>query len=173
MIDLSIDDLSKKLEMPKTNDGQMEPDQRDFRDFPTYRIMRLHQALTAQAIAILNSQSSLNQAEWRILSTIASGAASAAREVANYSNIDPGMISRTLRDLEHEGLVMTSRSQSDRRVLEISLTRKGHALYEKILPAMQARQERLLTALNPEECESLFRILSKLQNVADQPLSDS
>ena len=148
-------------------------EERDFRRFPTYMIMRLHRALTAQAVEILSSQSSLNQAEWRILSTVASGVATAAREVAIYSNIDPGMISRTLRKLEHEGLATTSRSESDRRVLEIKITLKGKRMYEKILPLMLARQERLMAALDPAERKAFSRILSKLQEVAEEPLQGS
>ncbi len=145
-----------------------QPPNRDVRSFLTYRIVRLHQAMNAQAVAILQSKCDLTQGQWRVIATIGSGMAAAARDIAIMTNMDPAMISRTLRSLEAQGLVTTHRPDQDRRVLNAELTDAGREIYEKVLPGMQARQERLLSALSPDERAVIFQIIEKLQRAAEK-----
>lgn len=142
--------------------------QRDIQEFLTFKIVQLHHALDAQAVEILRSVGSLTQGQWRVLSTVGAGMASASREVARLTTLDPAMISRTLRVLERDGLVTTRRAESDRRILEIVLTEKGRQAYERTLPHMRARQTALLDALDPQDRVAVFRIIDMLQGTVDK-----
>ena len=139
---------------------------RPLTQFLTYRVLRLHHALNAQAVAILARVSGLNLGQWRTLAMIGSGDALTASDLARRTGLDPAFISRTVRSLEEAGLLRTARSDADRRVVTIELTGKGAKLHRRTLPFMQARQEALLAALAPEERDAIFRIIDKLERAA-------
>jgi DNA-binding MarR family transcriptional regulator len=85
------------------------------------------------------------------------------RELRSRLGIDSGYLSRVLRSLETQGLVMTRANREDRRVRRASLTRAGlherkeldrrsDALASSILQALSARQrDRLMTAMGEVE----------------------
>ena len=152
--------------LPETLSSGAAP--RPLTRFLTYRILRLHQALNAQAVAILTDVSGISLGQWRVLAMVGSDAEMTAREVARRTGFDPAFISRTVRSLEMAGLVRTARSGTDRRVVQIELTEKGAELHRRTLPFMRARQEALLAALAPEEREAVFRIIDKLERAAQR-----
>ena len=134
--------------------------------FLTYRILRLHHALNAQAVAILAEVGGISLGQWRVLAMIGSGGALTARDLARRTGLDPAFISRTMRSLERAGFVRTARSDADRRVVTVELTAEGAELHDRTLPVMQARQEALLQALAPDERDAIFRIIDKLERAA-------
>ena len=157
--------------MPPTPDSGTPPAgdaPRPLTEFLTYRIVRLHQALNAQAIAVLNEVSGISLSQWRILAMVGSGGALTARDLARSTGFDPALISRTVHALEKAGLVRTARSGADRRVLTVAPTAAGAEIHERTLPIMRARQEALLGALTPEERSAVFRIIDKLERAARQ-----
>ena len=141
---------------------------RPLTQFLTYRILRLHHALNAQAVAILTEVSGISLGQWRILAMVGSGGALTARDVARRTGFDPAFISRTVRSLEETGFLRTARSDVDRRVMTLELTARGAELHDRTLPFMQARQEALLAALAPEERDAIFRIIDKLERAAQR-----
>jgi DNA-binding MarR family transcriptional regulator/GNAT superfamily N-acetyltransferase len=78
-------------------------------------------------------------------------------------DLDSGYLSRMLRALEHDGLVTVAASQSDRRVREARLTRKGRAelrvldrrsdaLAQSLLdPLTEAQRSKLVSAMRDVE----------------------
>ncbi|MEM9059376.1 MAG: MarR family transcriptional regulator [Pseudomonadota bacterium] len=147
----------------KANDSNHEL---ELTQFLTYRVVKLHHALNAQAVAVLDRVAGITLAQWRIIALIGSGTAKTARDIAQKSIIAPAVISRTTRTLEDAGLLSTRRPSSDRRVLEMTLTDEGRRIYETTLPHMQARQRALLKALAPEERDVIFEMFEKLETAA-------
>ena len=141
---------------------------RPLTQFLTYRVLRLHQALNAQAIAVLDEVSGISPGQWRILAMVGSGGALTARDLARSTGFDPALISRTVHALEKTGLLQTARSGPDRRVLAVELTEAGAEVHDRTLPIMQARQEALLGALTRAEQRAIFRIIDKLEEAARQ-----
>lgn len=158
--------LSSKSPEPAADDDDLKP--RELNQFLTYRVVRVHHALNAQAVAVLDRVAGITLPQWRVLAMVGSGLATTARDIAKKSIIDPAMISRTVHGLEETGHMTTSRPDSDRRVLQITLTEKGREVYERILPNMQARQESLLGALEPSERDAIYKILDKLEIAAER-----
>lgn len=132
----------------------------------SYRVVRLHHALNAQTVAVLERVAGISLAQWRVLVMVGSGTATTARDISRMSIVDPAMISRTTHALEEAGMLQTHRPESDRRVLELSLTPKGRDIYDRTLPHMQARQDVLMNHLDPGERDAVFRILEKLEVAA-------
>ncbi len=137
--------------------------------FITYRIARLHAALDRQAADILKKVSGLRQSEWKILLVLGGvRAALTSKDIARLNKLDPAIISRTLRSLEDDGLLVAKRSDVDRRTVNLTLSTRGRAKFEATVPLMQARQRAVLSALSREELKMVWKILDKLENVAEQ-----
>jgi DNA-binding MarR family transcriptional regulator len=145
---------------------QTDPPSRPLRDFLTFRLARLTQALNAQATEVLQSAGAIGLTDWRVLAMIAGGGAASARDIVTLTGFDAAQVSRALRHLEDTGLVLTVRDSTDRRMRPVRLTARGQALYDRLVPMMQRRQEALLSALNPEERQAIFGIIDKLQDAA-------
>lgn len=130
--------------------------------FLTYRLNALHIALNRQAGRILDRLSGLSLPEWRVIALLGAGASVNATQIGQISGADQGLLSRTLRSLEKGGLVISERDPSDKRSVKLMLTAKGCAVYDKVLPNMQARQRALMQALNKSEQFAVFSIIDKL-----------
>ena len=141
---------------------------RELTKFLSYRVVRLHHALNAQALAVLERVAGITLAQWRVIAMVGSGAATSSRDIVRKSIIDPALISRTVKGLEDAGLLTTSRLKNDRRVISLSLTPSGQDVYDHTLPRMQARQEALIEALDPAEQDAIFLIFDKLEMAADR-----
>lgn len=144
-----------------------EPADRPLQLFITYRLSILSGKLNRQANIVLNRAGKLRVPEWRILALLNLRDDMIGSRIADLVSIDPGLVSRSLRALEKRGLIATRRSNDDRRSTVTSLTAAGRALYAKVLPAMQRRQQRLLSVLTSEERAAFMRITDKLEIAAD------
>ncbi len=134
----------------------------------SYRVLRTHLALNAQATDILASTAGVTLSQWRVMSFVGSGDATTARGIANASGLFPAVISRAMKALEERGLLATERLQEDRRTLSLRLTDKGQEIYDRTRPLMLARQDALFDALSPEERGMIIGALEKLEMAADQ-----
>lgn len=153
--------------MPKTGIDHPKPE-RELTEFLSYRIVRLHQALNNQATALVASIAGVSLIQWRVIAMVGSDTARTARELVRKSVIDPAVISRTVRGLEAAGIMESSRSPGDKRVLELHLTPSGEEIYQRTFPKMQKRQAALLDALDPAEQDVIFGILDKLEVAAEK-----
>ena len=154
--------------MSEPADTDHPPAGRSLPQFLSYRIVKLHQALNAQASAILEEKAGITLGQWRIIAMIGTATAQTSRDLAQRSAMDPAFVSRTLRTMEDDGLVEISRAEHDRRMLVVSLSPKALRIFEETMPTMQARQQALLDALDPVEQDVVFRIIDKLELAAEQ-----
>lgn len=96
-----------------------------------------------------------------ILLAMQSGLASTPFELSKMLSVDTGLMTRMLDKLEAKGLLERSRNADDRRVVDLTLTKKGQkvaAESPKIAPeVLNAR----LTKFTKAEFEELCRLLQK------------
>lgn len=89
------------------------------------------------------------------------GIAATPFEMSKHLSIDTGLMTRMLDKLEAKGLLKRSRSNTDRRVVDLKLTRKGETAAEEIpdiaLPVLNGR----LRNFSKAEFEELQRLLGK------------
>lgn len=147
-------------------------DELPLQSFLTYRLARLNAMLNRQAGRILQQNGQLKIPEWRILALLAAHGELNGRMIGEIAGLDAGLASRTLFALEQRGLTVFSRRADDRRTLWACLTPAGSDLYARIRPLMQARQERLLATLSPEERVGIFRIIDKLMTSVEADLDE-
>lgn len=72
--------------------------------------------------------------QWVVLMRISSGVGNTASELCRSFGQDSGAMTRMLDRLEGQGLIQRERSEEDRRVVRLSLTEAGRALYPSLRP---------------------------------------
>lgn len=132
----------------------------------TYRLSRLYHTMNAQALEVLEKTSGIGIGQWRVLAMLGSERIRTSKELCANMKLDRAFISRTLRSLESEKLVRTERPESNRRILNVELTKKGREIYEKTLPVMRQRHGVLMASLDQNEQQVVFDIIDKLEQAA-------
>ncbi len=73
-----------------------------------------------------------------------------------------GNITLVIDNLEKQGLARREKDLKDRRKVAVKLTDEGTDLIEKIFPDHAKTAQRIFSVLDPEEQDSLSRLLKKL-----------
>lgn len=135
--------------------------------FLTYRLSRVQAKLNAQAGALLKRHAGLTLSQWRILALVGSAGQTRLSDLARGAALDKGMLSRNLKNMIAEGLVLARQDDVDQRVQHLSLSPAGRDLFERTLPRMQMRQKHLRESLTSAELASLNAALDKLEIAAE------
>lgn len=137
--------------------------------FITFRMTRLSNALRNNLSKRYLEEFGLSLPEWRLLALITRFSPVRFSELTNRSSMDKGQVSRTLRVMSKGGLikmkVLKQRSRSAEALaapVVVSVTPKGRALYESVLPVARRRQAEMLLNLTVAERVQLYTILDKL-----------
>jgi len=103
----------------------------------------------------------LNTAQFDILSRIGAASGISQKELAAALLVTKGNISQLLNKMEQDGLV--ARRQQGRMNC-LSLTDKGQALFETVVPQQERQITNLLAPLSRDEQRTLLRLLQKLDH---------
>ncbi|WP_434055829.1 MAG: MarR family winged helix-turn-helix transcriptional regulator [Roseibium sp.] len=136
--------------------------------FLTYRLSRVQAKLNTQAQRILSEAADISLIQWRIIALIGSSGDSHAGELTRRAALDKGLFSRNLKTLMKRGMVTSREDKADHRIAILSLTGDGHALYQKVLPIMRARQRALRSSMTKSELDTLHSALDKLEIAAER-----
>ncbi|CAM5217906.1 MarR family transcriptional regulator [Bosea thiooxidans] len=90
------------------------------------------------------------------------GRALSPSELAQDMMISTSAMTNRLDRLQKRGLIERRADPEDRRALRIVLTEGGFALADRIVASHVATEERLVSALTPEERAQLRRLLAKI-----------
>ena len=135
--------------------------------FLTFRLMRVHTKLNAQATRILRETSGLTLSQWRVLALIGAEGEARMSDIARATALDKGLLSRNLKALIEAGQIEANADDADHRAQKLRLSAAGQALFERTLPVMRARQARLRADLSAEELETFYTVLDKLEHAAE------
>lgn len=137
--------------------------------FLTYRIVRLHSKLNAQALRLLRREGGLTITQWRVLSLTGSlGGETTFTEIVSGSQMDKGQLSRGIKDLLKQGLIAARSNDKDQRQQHLMLTPRGKEIYARMLPKMRQRHQHLLAGLSETERSMIYEIFDKLEVAADE-----
>ncbi|UOA26599.1 MarR family transcriptional regulator [Pseudosulfitobacter sp. DSM 107133] len=138
----------------------------DLRQFLTYRLSKLQNALNAQAGHVLASHGDITLTEWRILYILRSMSTATMSQIVKESRLDKAQISRAIKGLVDKGLIASVQDERDQRRQLLSATAEGRALKEKILPIMMRRQEAMTEGLTQAEIDTFIKVLDQLDETA-------
>jgi DNA-binding MarR family transcriptional regulator len=111
----------------------------------------------------------LTAVQWAPLMMISRGGAATAANLARELNTDTGAMTRMLDRLEAKGLLCRTRSNSDRRVVELTLTDAGRAATERIPFNLSRAYNAQLAGFTPSEFSQLKELLRRLIQNAPPP----
>lgn len=135
--------------------------------FP-YRIAVLAEQVSLATAQVYRTRFALGRDEWRVLAALAEQGEVRAADVKERTTLDKMQVSRALARLESDALVARLPDPADGRAWRVRVLPAGMALYRKIVPMVQAREEYLLSDLSPEEREALAKALEKVEARARQ-----
>ena len=96
-----------------------------------------------------------------ILLSMKDGAATTPFELSKLLSIDTGLMTRMLDKLEAKGLLKRSRSVEDRRVVNLTLTKKGEEVEARVPQIAVRVLNARLRKFTKAEFEELRRLLGK------------
>ncbi|MEO1307393.1 MAG: MarR family winged helix-turn-helix transcriptional regulator [Pseudomonadota bacterium] len=131
--------------------------------FVTFRLARLQSSLNAQAIAILKSQSGLSLVEWRLIQTLRMFKRASLTEIATHVQMDKGQLSRKIKTMIAKDLLRVETDQQDQRVQHLHLTEAAEAISKQMMPIMEARQNRLLAEVSPQNLKVFYNVIEKIE----------
>ena len=105
----------------------------------------------------------IGMSEWRAMMAIGSSSHRIVREVAEMADLDYAAASKSLKLLETRGLVAIEQTQRRGRAAIASLTPEGLAVYRKLRDSARRRQARLLATFTPDEVETLWSLLRRVE----------
>lgn len=137
--------------------------------FLTYRLARIQSKLTAKDSRMLRELAGITTTQWRIIAILGSHGLCTAAQLSRIATMDKGLISRTVKSLQAEGLISTSRKATDNRAMYLDLTVAGRDIFDRMMPRMQARQTALRAYLQDLPSDVLNRAFDCLERAADDP----
>jgi DNA-binding MarR family transcriptional regulator len=109
----------------------------------------------------------LTFSQWTVLMALREWGESQAGELARRICHDAGSLTRMLDQLEDRGLIARARSEIDRRVVSLSLTARGRAMVEMLLPRVVDFWNGLLGDFSHAEIRQLLGLLTRLAVAAE------
>ena len=140
----------------------------DLDKFFPYQLARLAEQVSLATDQGYRTRFSLGRDEWRVIAARAQGSEMKTGDVLGRTTMEKMQVSRALARLERDGLVERSPDPGDGRAYLVRLRPAGLALYRKIVPMVQAREEYLLSDLSEAERKVLAAAFDKVGERARQ-----
>jgi len=134
----------------------------DLDHFLPYRLSVLTNRVSSAIARHYADRFGMTIPEWRVMAVLGQGGELSAREVAQRTAMDKVQVSRAVASLVTAKRVQRQADGTDGRVSRLSLTRKGSAIYDEIVPLALDLEAQFLDALTPGERVSLDKLLTKL-----------
>jgi DNA-binding MarR family transcriptional regulator len=135
-------------------------------DLISYRLGRVANLASRGAALRYRRQFGVSLMEWRIVALLGAFAPMSLNDVAKEAGLDKGQASRAVSALRERGVVARAVAPGDARLVSLSLTQAGEALYRGLMVAAEERNDAFANALTKEERACLDRALAKLAQAA-------
>lgn len=138
----------------------------DLDHFLPYQLSRLSNQISQGIARTYEARYGLSVTEWRVIAILGRYPGVSATEIAAKSAMDKVAISRAVRRLIDAGRVRRQANDSDRRAKHLYLSDQGQAVFDAIVPAALAYEQRLLEALSEQERHQLECLINKLTELS-------
>jgi DNA-binding MarR family transcriptional regulator len=132
--------------------------------FVPFRLNRLAAEVSAALSGEYQERYGLDIPEWRVLATIGfRNEPCSAQYIAHCTRTHKSTISRAVTTLMERQLVERVENEEDRREFALRMTRKGKALYEKLIPRLLRKEQVILSCLSARERKDFALMLGKIE----------
>ena len=134
--------------------------------FLTYRLHVLNKLAERGIGERYQDKLDITLPEARVIASVGSFGPFSIMDLARHANLDKSQASRAAEALIKQGLVMREASEDDGRVVLVSLTPEGRALYRRVMSVARKWNEDFFACLDENEQVSLSNALDKvIQNM--------
>jgi DNA-binding MarR family transcriptional regulator len=130
--------------------------------FLTYRLHVLNKLAERGISERYQEKLGVSLPEARVIASVGSFGPFSIMELARHANLDKSQASRAAEALIRQGLVQREQSAEDGRVVLVSLTTEGRALYRKVMPIARKWNGDLFDCLDDEEKIAFGQALDKI-----------
>ena len=130
--------------------------------FLPYRLSVVAERVSRAFAARYQHEFGLSIPEWRIMAVLGEQAPSSTQAVIERTGMDRVKVSRAVIRLARRGLLARRADPADQRAQLLRLSRRGLAVYRRIVPLAHRMQAYLAATLTDAEQRELDRILCKL-----------
>jgi len=130
--------------------------------FLTYRLHVLNKLSERGTSERYQAKLGITLPEARLIAAVGAFGPFSVMELARHANLDKSQASRAADALMRRGLMRRDASEEDGRVVLVSLTPDGRALYRKVMPVARKLNVEFFACLSDKERDSLSLILEKL-----------
>ena len=138
----------------------------DLEHFLPYRLSVLTNRVSSAIARQYSDRFALTIPEWRAMAILGGTEGLSARDVAERTAMDKVQVSRAIESLMRARRVQRQADASDGRIMRLSLTAKGRAIYDEVVPLALHLEELFLSALSAQERRALDALLTKLARQA-------
>jgi homoprotocatechuate degradation regulator HpaR len=132
------------------------------------KLLRLREAVIQRFRPLVHMRQLTDQ-QWRIIRALAEFKEAEILILSEWCTIHPASLSRILPKMETAGLITRRTNAADKRRVIVSLSEKGWALYESILPDSDVVYQTLIDDIGPERLDELNRILDGAIDALTKP----
>lgn len=132
----------------------------------TFRLSFMANSLVLPVYDEIKRRHGLNRGEYLLIHCLSFVPVMTAQDVARVTGRPRNSISRAVHRMLEEELIARAPDPEDGRQAMLTVTPKGRALVDTIMPLFRQRQEALLAPLSGEERQQLDRLLGKLTGSA-------
>lgn len=143
-----------------------EEDHGDLEDLVGYNLKRAYVIVSADFRRVLG-EDGLAPRLFSALSLIVRYPNITQSDLARKLGIERSGLVAMIDDLEGRGFVARKAVPGDRRVQALAPTEPGKAAYLHARDAVRTHEAELLSALSPEETETLIGLLKKIRHIGD------
>ncbi|MCV6823024.1 MULTISPECIES: MarR family winged helix-turn-helix transcriptional regulator [Halocynthiibacter] len=120
----------------------------NLKEFLPYQLAVLSAKISQEFSEIYQDRFGITIPEWRILAHLSQQSEPlSVREIHKMVHMDKSKISRAAARLEKRGLINKLVSETDRRLVELSLTPDGRTMIDEITPLALEYEEAVLASL--------------------------
>ena len=134
----------------------------DLDHFVPYKLSVLSNRVSDAIARHYSERFGLSIPEWRIMAVLGQTPGLSASEVAARTAMDKVQVSRAVASLLRTKRIARTGDEKDGRVLRLSLTRQGTAIYDEVVPLALHLEQVFLAALSPGERAMFSSLMDKL-----------
>jgi len=137
--------------------------------FLTYRLHVLNKLTERISSELYQAKLGITLPEARLIAAVGSFGPFSVMELARHANLDKSQASRAADALMRRGLMRRDASDEDGRLVLVSLTPEGRALYRRVMPIARRQNVEFFACLDERERNTLDQVLDKLiQHATEQ-----
>jgi DNA-binding MarR family transcriptional regulator len=143
----------------------------DLDGFVPYRLSVLTNRVSGAIARHYAERFDLSVPEWRVIAVLGQAPGLSAREVAQRTAMDKVQVSRAVQSLLAAKRLTRTAHANDGRIAHLSLSAKGQAIYNEVVPLALSLERQFLSVLSQSEQKSLDLLLDKLSRHMDRMIA--